>query len=569
MTTGLSDESGVDADDTDFDWDVFKPDVDEAGPDEVDALADADEAEAEVDDSDLDWEAALEAEDTLGAHSGAVAPPVGDPGTEADDVEADDVEPDWEAGLDAEDDGGAENAEDAAFTGAGIAPEVGDPDMDDAEPDWDVGLGAEEDAADDRVDVDAAFDRMEENVRLADLPPAPPPVPVRSRAYDRSRKKANPAPSSRIKVAAAVMVVILLVLVIAAALVQPPRAKPSDGTPTTPPTARASTDADHEQTTRASADADHVQTATDEVDSATTAALSGLAAIQGYPTPAKVATVITPYVSSLQLYETLLSGSSVPPAARDGDERHPHPGAPAHPVPQHGERTARDQPRILPEPVRQRRRRAAVDARHARAGPAHAVQGLSRSRIGLGLPRRLATSHTGASPPPTPPLRPPTRTPWSSLSPRRGWRGGLGEVPVGAVTLIGGQVVAARHNERERTGDPTAHAEMLALRDTAAALGGWRLPDVTLVVTLEPCPMCAGALVAARVGRVVYGASDPRAGACGTLYNLCADPRLNHELRVTRGVRADECGDLLTAFFAEKRSGRTALASGPAARDPA
>jgi tRNA(adenine34) deaminase len=132
-----------------------------------------------------------------------------------------------------------------------------------------------------------------------------------------------------------------------------------------------------------------------------------------------------------------------------------------------------------------------------------------------------------------------------------------GEVPVGAVTLIAGKVVAARHNERESTADPTAHAEMLALRDTAAAVGGWRLSDVTLVVTLEPCPMCAGALVAARVGRLVYGASDPRAGACGTLYNLCNDPRLNHELAVTDGVRAGECGALLSSFFGQKRTART------------
>jgi tRNA(adenine34) deaminase len=128
-----------------------------------------------------------------------------------------------------------------------------------------------------------------------------------------------------------------------------------------------------------------------------------------------------------------------------------------------------------------------------------------------------------------------------------------GEVPVGAVTILGGRVVASRHNERERTSDPTAHAEMLALRDTAAALGSWRLSEVTLVVTLEPCPMCAGALVAARVGRLVYGANDPRAGACGTLYNLCADPRLNHETVVTAGVAASECGSLLTSFFAQKR----------------
>jgi len=128
-----------------------------------------------------------------------------------------------------------------------------------------------------------------------------------------------------------------------------------------------------------------------------------------------------------------------------------------------------------------------------------------------------------------------------------------GDVPVGAIALLDGVVVAARHNERERTADPTAHAEILALRDAARAVGGWRLSAVTLVVTLEPCPMCAGALVAARVGRVVFGASDPRAGACGTLYNLCCDPRLNHELPVTSGVRSEECATLLTSFFAETR----------------
>jgi tRNA(adenine34) deaminase len=129
-----------------------------------------------------------------------------------------------------------------------------------------------------------------------------------------------------------------------------------------------------------------------------------------------------------------------------------------------------------------------------------------------------------------------------------------GEVPVGAVAVVAGRVVAARHNERERAADPTAHAEILALRDAAAAVGGWRLADATLVVTLEPCPMCAGALVAARVGRIVFGASDPRAGACGTLYNLCSDPRLNHELDVTGGVSAAECGALLSSFFSGKRS---------------
>lgn len=136
------------------------------------------------------------------------------------------------------------------------------------------------------------------------------------------------------------------------------------------------------------------------------------------------------------------------------------------------------------------------------------------------------------------------------------------DVPVGAVCLLdgsdggGGKVVARRHNERERLGDPTAHAELLALRDAAAAVGGWRLTDVTLVVTLEPCPMCAGALVAARVGRLVFGAVDPKAGACGSLYNLCADPRLNHELPVTAGVRAEEAAALLTDFFALRRQQR-------------
>lgn len=130
-----------------------------------------------------------------------------------------------------------------------------------------------------------------------------------------------------------------------------------------------------------------------------------------------------------------------------------------------------------------------------------------------------------------------------------------GEVPVGAVVIAGGRVLAARHNQRERTADPTAHAELLALRDAASSLGGWRLSEATVVVTLEPCPMCAGALVAARVGRLVFGASDPRAGACGTLYNLCADPRLNHELPVTGGVRAAECGALLSSFFSGKRGG--------------
>ena len=128
-----------------------------------------------------------------------------------------------------------------------------------------------------------------------------------------------------------------------------------------------------------------------------------------------------------------------------------------------------------------------------------------------------------------------------------------GDVPIGAVALVDGEVVARRHNERELTGDPTAHAELLCLRDAAAARGGWRLDGLTLVVTLEPCPMCAGALWASRVDRLVYGAADLKAGATGSLYNLCADPRLNHEVAVTHAVLADESTALLQQFFAERR----------------
>jgi tRNA(adenine34) deaminase len=132
---------------------------------------------------------------------------------------------------------------------------------------------------------------------------------------------------------------------------------------------------------------------------------------------------------------------------------------------------------------------------------------------------------------------------------------GHGDVPVGAVAVHDGRVIASRHNERELRGDPTAHAELLALADAARALGTWRLSGVTLVVTLEPCPMCAGGLVAARLGRLVFGAVDPKAGACGTLYNLCTDPRLNHEVAVTAGVRADEASAQLRAFFTARRGG--------------
>jgi tRNA(adenine34) deaminase len=128
-----------------------------------------------------------------------------------------------------------------------------------------------------------------------------------------------------------------------------------------------------------------------------------------------------------------------------------------------------------------------------------------------------------------------------------------GDVPIGAVVVIDGEVVALRHNERELTGDPTAHAEVLALRDAAAAVGSWRLVGATMAVTLEPCPMCAGALVNARVERLVYGARNLDAGATGSLYHLGSDPRLNHEFATTADVRGDECAALLTDFFAERR----------------
>lgn len=129
----------------------------------------------------------------------------------------------------------------------------------------------------------------------------------------------------------------------------------------------------------------------------------------------------------------------------------------------------------------------------------------------------------------------------------------LGEVPVGAVVYRGDEVLAAAHNRRELDADPTAHAEILALRDAARKLGTWRLDECGLAVTLEPCPMCAGALLAARVARVVFGAANSDNGACGTLYNLCADPRLNHEVAVTGGLEAEAGGALVAAFFADRR----------------
>ena len=127
------------------------------------------------------------------------------------------------------------------------------------------------------------------------------------------------------------------------------------------------------------------------------------------------------------------------------------------------------------------------------------------------------------------------------------------DVPVGAVIARGDEILAVTGNGRERLGDPTAHAEILALREASKAASEWRLDGCTMWVTLEPCAMCAGALVLARVERVVFGASDPKAGFAGSLGNLAADPRLNHRLTVDGGVLAEECGELLREFFRERR----------------
>jgi tRNA(adenine34) deaminase len=130
-----------------------------------------------------------------------------------------------------------------------------------------------------------------------------------------------------------------------------------------------------------------------------------------------------------------------------------------------------------------------------------------------------------------------------------------GDVPVGAVVIHDGEVIARGHNRREVDQDPTAHAELLALQGAAKVLGSWRLSGASLYVTLEPCPMCAGALVNARVDHVIYGCADPKAGAVRSFYALCEDPRLNHRVQVTRGVRAEACAELLKDFFAKLRGG--------------
>ncbi|MDA0254547.1 MAG: tRNA adenosine(34) deaminase TadA [Planctomycetota bacterium] len=127
------------------------------------------------------------------------------------------------------------------------------------------------------------------------------------------------------------------------------------------------------------------------------------------------------------------------------------------------------------------------------------------------------------------------------------------EVPVGAIVVAGGRVIGSGHNQREQLADPTAHAEMIAITQAAASLGSWRLEDCTLYVTLEPCPMCAGAILQARLPAVVWGAADPKAGAAETLYRLFDDARLNHRVEHIGHVLADDCGQILTTFFRAKR----------------
>ncbi len=128
-----------------------------------------------------------------------------------------------------------------------------------------------------------------------------------------------------------------------------------------------------------------------------------------------------------------------------------------------------------------------------------------------------------------------------------------GDVPIGALVVRDDEVIAVGRNERELLEDPTAHAEILALREAARVLGSWRVLDATLYVTLEPCAMCAGAIVLARVPRVIYGASDPKAGAAGSVLDVLSEPRLNHRPEVQGGLLGQECGELLSKFFASRR----------------
>lgn len=128
-----------------------------------------------------------------------------------------------------------------------------------------------------------------------------------------------------------------------------------------------------------------------------------------------------------------------------------------------------------------------------------------------------------------------------------------GDVPIGAVIVHQNQIIAKAYNQRQQLQDPTAHAEIIALTQAAAAVGNWRLHGCTMYVTLEPCPMCAGALVLSRMDRLVYGCDDPKAGACGSLYNIVADDRLNHRLEVSSGILAEECTEQLQDFFQRRR----------------
>ena len=132
-----------------------------------------------------------------------------------------------------------------------------------------------------------------------------------------------------------------------------------------------------------------------------------------------------------------------------------------------------------------------------------------------------------------------------------------GDVPVGAVIVFEGRVIAKAHNQRQLLNDPTAHAEIIALTQAAEAVGNWRLNGCTIYVTLEPCPMCAGALVMARIDRLVFGCEDPKAGACGSLYNIVQDERLNHNMDITSGVLDTECGQVLSDFFKTRRDENT------------
>ncbi len=128
-----------------------------------------------------------------------------------------------------------------------------------------------------------------------------------------------------------------------------------------------------------------------------------------------------------------------------------------------------------------------------------------------------------------------------------------GDVPIGAVIVHEGRIIAKAYNQREQLADPTAHAEIIALTQAAAAMQNWHLNGCTMYVTLEPCPMCAGALVLSRMDRLVYGCDDPKTGACKSLYNIVQDERLNHRLEVTSGILADDCSNLLREFFARRR----------------